>query len=76
MTRIAKARSICGVNEMRLPTCWARRASDIAVNCRTELKLPGVATGLAWTPTGGDALFIEATMMKGGKGFQVHRTLW
>lgn len=35
---------------------------------RTEL--PGVATGLAWTPTGGDALFIEATMMKGGKGFQ------
>ena len=35
---------------------------------RTEI--PGVATGLAWTPTGGDALFIEATMMKGGKGFQ------
>jgi ATP-dependent Lon protease len=24
---------------------------------------PGVATGLAWTPTGGDILFIEATMM-------------
>jgi ATP-dependent Lon protease len=24
---------------------------------------PGVATGLAWTPTGGDVLFIEATMM-------------
>lgn len=35
---------------------------------RTET--PGVATGLAWTPTGGDALFIEATKMKGGKGFQ------
>ena len=35
---------------------------------RTES--PGVATGLAWTPTGGDALFIEATKMKGGKGFQ------
>jgi len=35
---------------------------------RTEI--PGVATGLAWTPVGGDALFIEATMMKGGKGFQ------
>ena len=35
---------------------------------RTEI--PGVATGLAWTPTGGDALFIEATKMKGGKGFQ------
>jgi ATP-dependent Lon protease len=26
---------------------------------------PGVATGLAWTPVGGDILFIEATMMPG-----------
>jgi ATP-dependent Lon protease len=24
---------------------------------------PGVATGLSWTPTGGDVLFVEATMM-------------
>jgi ATP-dependent Lon protease len=29
---------------------------------------PGVATGLAWTPTGGELLFIEATAMKGKKG--------
>jgi len=28
---------------------------------------PGVATGLAWTPTGGDIIFIEAAMMEGGK---------
>jgi ATP-dependent Lon protease len=28
-----------------------------------------VATGLAWTPTGGDILFIEATKMPGSKGF-------
>jgi ATP-dependent Lon protease len=33
--------------------------------------LPGVATGLAWTPVGGDILFIEATKMPGAKGFQV-----
>jgi ATP-dependent Lon protease len=26
---------------------------------------PGVATGLAWTPVGGDILFIEATKMNG-----------
>ncbi len=32
---------------------------------------PGVATGLAWTPTGGDLLFIEATRMKGRKGFSL-----
>ncbi len=31
---------------------------------------PGVATGLAWTPVGGDVLFVEATRMPGGKGFQ------
>ncbi len=30
---------------------------------------PGVAIGLAWTPTGGDVLFVEAKVMKGSKGF-------
>ncbi len=34
---------------------------------RTEI--PGVATGLSWTATGGDILFIEATKMPGSKGF-------
>jgi ATP-dependent Lon protease len=29
---------------------------------------PGVAVGLAWTPAGGDILFIEATRMPGRKG--------
>lgn len=42
---------------------------------RTELKdrleVPGVATGLAWTPVGGDILFIEATAMPGAKGFKL-----
>ena len=37
--------------------------------------LPGVATGLAWTPTGGDVLFIEATRMPGAKGFQLTGSL-
>jgi ATP-dependent Lon protease len=30
-------------------------------------RVPGVAVGLAWTPAGGDILFIEATRMKGAK---------
>ncbi|HZI92236.1 MAG TPA: endopeptidase La [Thermoleophilaceae bacterium] len=30
--------------------------------------VPGVATGLAYTPVGGDVLFIEATAMKGKDG--------
>ncbi|HSK08862.1 MAG TPA: endopeptidase La, partial [Vicinamibacterales bacterium] len=29
---------------------------------------PGVATGVAWTETGGDVLFVEATLLPGGKG--------
>jgi ATP-dependent Lon protease len=37
---------------------------------RERTDLPGVATGLAWTPVGGDVLFIEAAQMPGGKGFQ------
>src|SRR5262245_22367909 len=28
-------------------------------------RVPGVATGLAWTPAGGDILFVEATRMTG-----------
>ena len=32
---------------------------------------PGIATGLVWTPVGGDIIFIEATRMPGGKGFTV-----
>jgi ATP-dependent Lon protease len=32
---------------------------------RRRTQVPGVATGLAWTPAGGDVLFIEATAMPG-----------
>lgn len=39
------------------------------INRRTSI--PGVATGLAWTPYGGEILFIESTMMPGAKGFQI-----
>jgi ATP-dependent Lon protease len=38
---------------------WQEAAERTAV--------PGVATGLAYTPVGGDVLFIEATSMKGGE---------
>jgi len=32
-----------------------------------RVSVPGVAVGLAWTPSGGDILFVEATMMPGKK---------
>jgi ATP-dependent Lon protease len=34
-----------------------------------RVQRPGVAVGLAWTPAGGDILFIEANKMKGKGGF-------
>ncbi|MBK7974463.1 MAG: endopeptidase La [Deltaproteobacteria bacterium] len=33
--------------------------------------IPGVATGLAWTPAGGDILFIESAQMPGSKGLTI-----
>ncbi|HWB68879.1 MAG TPA: endopeptidase La, partial [Solirubrobacterales bacterium] len=38
---------------------------------RRRTKDPGVATGLAWTPAGGDVLFIEATAMPGSGGLTI-----
>jgi ATP-dependent Lon protease len=34
-------------------------------DAKRRTQQPGVATGLAWTPVGGDVLFIEATAMPG-----------
>ena len=43
-----------------------RRRFESEVAERTSV--PGVATGLAWTPVGGDILFIEATRIPGKGG--------
>jgi len=37
------------------------------IDLAERTSVPGVATGLAWTPAGGDILFVEATMMAGTK---------
>lgn len=39
------------------------------ISMRTSV--PGVVPGLAWTPYGGEVLFIESSRMPGGKGFQI-----
>jgi len=46
-----------------------RKFHSEEVTERTEL--PGVAIGLAWTATGGDIMFFEATRVPGEKGFTV-----
>ena len=40
----------------------------INIEAKGRASTPGVVMGLAWTPTGGELLFIEATAMKGSKG--------
>jgi ATP-dependent Lon protease len=55
---------VCTVAKVREFLGPERFFSEIAE--RTED--PGVAVGLAWTPNGGDILFIESTRMAGKKG--------
>ena len=50
----------------RCTTISARRSVRPETPFRTSR--PGVATGLAWTETGGDVLYIEAALLPGGSG--------
>jgi ATP-dependent Lon protease len=57
-----------GVERLRidaaaLPAILGAPRFENEVAMRTSV--PGVATGLAWTPTGGDILFVEATRVSG-----------
>jgi ATP-dependent Lon protease len=51
------------VNAARVGVLVGRPRFSHDVKRRTSV--PGVATGLAWTPVGGDVLFVEATAMPG-----------
>jgi len=61
-------------NETKIPAISVKDVHKYlgAIRMPSEIDIrvskPGVAIGLAWTPTGGDLLFIEATAMKGNKG--------
>jgi ATP-dependent Lon protease len=46
-----------------VPAILGARHFENEVKLRTSV--PGVATGLAWTPVGGDILFIEASLVPG-----------
>jgi ATP-dependent Lon protease len=63
-TRVADGlKEIITVNKESLATYLGPQKFFNEIALRTSL--PGVATGLAWTPFGGDILFIEATKMVG-----------
>jgi ATP-dependent Lon protease len=63
-TRVAEGRTETVVIEpAAIPTYLGPQKFINEIALRTSL--PGVATGLAWTPVGGDILFVEATRMPG-----------
>jgi ATP-dependent Lon protease len=63
-TRIAEGlKETIVVNKESLPTYLGPQKFFSEIALRTSL--PGVATGLAWTPFGGDILFVEATKIPG-----------
>jgi ATP-dependent Lon protease len=41
--------------------------TSLSREIKERVKVPGVAIGLAWTPVGGDILFVEASKVRGGK---------
>ena len=51
------------VDAADLPAILGAQKFEAEIAMRTAV--PGVATGLAWTPVGGDILFIEAARMRG-----------
>ena len=51
------------IDSAALPAILGPRRFENEVAMRTSV--PGVATGLAWTPTGGDILFVEASRVPG-----------
>ena len=57
------AKKRVSVSEPRVRELLGRRR--FFTEARRRTRAPGVATGLAWTPAGGDVLFIEATAMPG-----------
>ncbi|MBI2692147.1 MAG: endopeptidase La [Solirubrobacterales bacterium] len=46
-------------------------ARKVRADAPRRTQVPGVATGLAWTPVGGDVLYIEATAYPGKGGLQI-----
>ena len=67
-TQVATCKAECGliVDPERVQAFLGKPRFRDEARLRTEL--PGVATGLAWTPAGGEVLFVEARVMEGKDG--------
>ena len=63
--RLAEGEDIHAGRRRRARREGARRRRKLPPDLAERTSAPGVATGLAWTPSGGDVLFIEATQDAG-----------
>ena len=71
VTRIAEGEQDCvQIDETLLRELLGKPRHGWREEIAERTDKPGVATGLAWTPVGGEVLFVEAARMPGGKGFQ------
>lgn len=71
VTRIAEgAEATVVVDDQRVRGLLGKPRFAYQTELRDRTQTPGVATGLAWTPVGGEVLFVEACLLPGGKGFQ------
>jgi ATP-dependent Lon protease len=70
VTRIAEGRSRkVTVKPKTIEIYLGRPKYHYLTEVEERTHIPGVATGLVWTPVGGDVIFIEAAQMPGSKGF-------
>jgi len=68
VTRIAEGKAaLLSIDAGDVPDLLGKKRFFGEIAERTQV--PGVVTGLVWTPVGGDLVFIEATSYPGGKGF-------
>ncbi len=72
VTRIAEGKlTTARVERANIPDYLGKPEYFYTEEVAERTSLPGVATALAYTPVGGDIMFVEATQMPGGKGFQL-----
>ena len=69
--KLEKKRLIKDISSKHVHEMLGRPIFKPSEEIMKRTSIPGVATGLAWTPVGGDILFIEATRMPGSQKFQI-----
>lgn len=72
VTQVAEHKAeISEIDEAQVREYLGKQKYFYMTEIEERTNLPGVATGLVWTPVGGDVVFVEAAQMPGSKGFML-----